>query len=192
MSYIDIHQIGSSLPERDVLIKRTSHKSIRSLVWHHTLREITVQNTDSDALRSLEIAAHLDLRPRTYKLTVSLAHLEVLDLSSNKLGHFLSSTLFSHLPALKELIFHHNELAEVDLAALAPCKQLSKLDLSCNLLQSLPPSVGTLRSLTELRLQSNRLAQLPREIASLPDIRVFNAKGNHLVSPPQVTLDSGG
>ena len=57
---------------------------------------------------------------------------------------------------------------------------LTRLDLDDNQLTALPPELGNLTSLTDLRLWNNQLAKLPPELKTLLDRGVGNLSGNPL------------
>uniref|UniRef100_T1JC97 TIR domain-containing protein n=1 Tax=Strigamia maritima TaxID=126957 RepID=T1JC97_STRMM len=111
-------------------------------------------------------------------------HLTFVDLSANQLdtipmGFFNSSPLLTvvnmasnhlrvlnaplgHLPHLKTLYLHNNELVSISGDAFSGLKNLQFLDLQGNYLEQIDPDTFThLVNLKELRLFSNRLGELP-------------------------------
>ena len=59
-----------------------------------------------------------------------------------------------------------------------------ELDLSCNMLKSLPDSIGMLSNLQELYLYYNNLSSIPESILILTNLQVLSLTNNNLTSLP--------
>lgn len=59
------------------------------------------------------------------------------------------------------------------------------LDLSFNLLQSLPDEISLLESLEELHCASNKITALPESIGSIQNLRLIQANNNMMISLPR-------
>ncbi|KAL6071665.1 Glucose-repressible alcohol dehydrogenase transcriptional effector [Balamuthia mandrillaris] len=90
-------------------------------------------------------------------------HLTVLWLNNNK------------LTSLPEVLFHK-------------LTNLTRLNLSSNLLTRLPDSIGRLIRLEELNLAHNMLQELPLLMGRLYRLKRLRLENNPLLSPPQVVL----
>eukprot|EP00929_Paragymnodinium_shiwhaense_P070002 TRINITY_DN35392_c0_g1_i1.p1 TRINITY_DN35392_c0_g1~~TRINITY_DN35392_c0_g1_i1.p1 ORF type:complete len:282 (-),score=79.88 TRINITY_DN35392_c0_g1_i1:226-1071(-) len=93
----------------------------------------------------------------------SLGKLKILQLDGNLLG-----------PSLPDIFGE------------ALATTLEELDLSGNALQSLPASLGSVKTLTRLRVDKNELEELPEEFGGLIKLNYLDAAGNKLrgVPPP--------
>ncbi|KAJ1350239.1 hypothetical protein KIN20_005981 [Parelaphostrongylus tenuis] len=141
---------------------------------------------------------------------VFLHSLTVLDLSNNKIVH-LPLGLFE-LP-LEIILLTGNRLESIPREIRQLSTTLAELDVSCNLLKTVPADIALLKmlrvlnlrnnlleqfpselcrlSLHTLDLSSNRFVQLPvhiRKMKSLVELRVGN---NPLQSPPACLIDKG-
>jgi len=77
----------------------------------------------------------------------------------------------------------HNKLQSV--AGIEHFTGLSKLDLSCNCLTSLPESIGHLKSLKKLTINGNKLQKLPDTISQCSSLRELYANSNKLRTLPE-------
>eukprot|EP00985_Skeletonema_marinoi_P013546 scaffold6742_cov164-Skeletonema_marinoi.AAC.5 len=75
-------------------------------------------------------------------------------------------------------------LSVVDLHILS-YTTLVYLDVSFNLLESLPDEIYLLQNLEELHCCSNKIAALPESIGSIPSLRLIKANNNMLISLPK-------
>ena len=65
-------------------------------------------------------------------------------------------------------------------------KNLKKLTLSSNKIESLPAEIGQLESLEKLDLSKNKLTELPPKIQQLKKLKHLNLKKNN-ISPEEIT-----
>ncbi|XP_074650891.1 leucine-rich repeat-containing protein 59-like [Tubulanus polymorphus] len=77
-----------------------------------------------------------------------------------------------------------NELSVVPVKEIAALKQGTHLDLSCNLITSLPDSFCELTHLVKLDLSKNQLVSLPQAFGNLRNLRRVDLSGNNLVTLP--------
>ena len=102
------------------------------------------------------------LRSLALLLQVKEGALQEILLSDNALE---SLTELNRFTALKVLVASRNALVSGPGMRLS-CPKLTRLDLSGNQLQELPPGLGALRCLRKLYLQSNRLQSLPADLCA--------------------------
>ncbi len=62
---------------------------------------------------------------------------------------------------------------------------LVTLDLSFNLLESLPDGIGLLQNLEQLHCASNKITALPDSIGTIQSLRLIEANNNMMISIPQ-------
>lgn len=72
-------------------------------------------------------------------------------------------------------------------AEIGDLRQLVKLQLAWNCLETLPPEMGKLYHLQLMRVAVNRLASIPQEFATLPQLAWFSLAGNPASSRPPTT-----
>jgi Leucine-rich repeat (LRR) protein len=109
--------------------------------------------------------------------------------------HGAPAPLLCSLHSLTSLNLAHNQLAALSDIGIEPTTtpclpSLLSLDLSYNLLSSLPPhSLSQLASLTELSLEGNQLARLEESaLAGVSSLAVLNLAHNQLATLSQHTL----
>lgn len=123
------------------------------------------------------------------KAISQLASLQKLILSNNKL-----STLpreIAMLPKVKVLQLDSNLLGPrlaADLFKGPLSESLEELDLTGNVLEEVPGSVGSLSKLVRLVLARNRLTALPTELGRLGKLQYLDAADNHLSSIPEAII----
>lgn len=64
-------------------------------------------------------------------------------------------------------------------------KKLTKLSLSYNFLNSIPPSIDSLHNLKEMNFYSNKLSTLPHSIENLPNLTHLNIGKNNFSTIPE-------
>lgn len=104
-----------------------------------------------------------------------------LDVSFNQLETLLPDT-FLHLPNINCINLSHNQLTVLpDTFLFGSCHKLTTIDLSDNLISTLPQMVATdilrLKKLELLNVSNNQLSILPTELLDQPHIQVI-IKGN--------------
>ena len=113
-----------------------------------------------------------------------LVGLETLDLSYNSISE-VDPEAFLHLRSLSYLCLAKNSLTMVGPDWPAPLSSLVTLDLSQNLIKR--TSLNSL-TLSELDLSDNMLSSLPPTSLSLPALTSLNLAYNKLVLPPSASL----
>jgi Leucine-rich repeat (LRR) protein len=99
----------------------------------------------------------------------SLSGMRSIDITQYPLKVKLSSNQFETVPT--------TELIGLDLRV---------LDMSKNIIQSLPESVSELQKLEVLNLAGNRLRNMGEEMLALTNLRILDLSGNQLASVPPV------
>ena len=119
--------------------------------------------------------------------------LKTLDLTGNKLTTFLSRSVILSLPNLRHLILDNNSIFAIpdDAVDAMNAIKLTQLSMSDNMLEYLPPNIGTLGHLTSLSLSYNHLKVLPASFVSLTGDIKLQIKGNQLIYPPQELAEQG-
>ena len=84
----------------------------------------------------------------------------------------------------KALRLTRKELKLLPEAVFTTHADLVQVDLSSNLLASLPPELGGLASLRQLYVQSNRLTALPEELGACAALQEIKAESNRLAELP--------
>lgn len=84
-----------------------------------------------------------------------------------------------------ELDLSLNNLEVVPVKELAALPRATHLDLSCNLLTSLPDSFCTLTHLVKVDLSKNRLTELPQDFGQLDSLQHLDLLGNQLTTLPE-------
>ncbi|CAL8088647.1 unnamed protein product [Calicophoron daubneyi] len=135
-----------------------------------------------------------------------LSRLKELDLRHNRLEGCLPACI-CNLPNLEHLLLNYNKLTSIEGVTNLTCLtvlvvsrnfiredlpyamgelcRLTTLDLSFNLITSVPPSIGNCSALRDFNLQHNRLTRLPSTIGRLVNLRRLAVKYNHLVEIPE-------
>lgn len=113
-----------------------------------------------------------------------------LDVSFNQLENIFPDT-FRNLPNINCINLSHNQLTTLpDIPLFGACHRLATIDLSDNLIRSLPPTVSTdmlrLKRLELLNLSHNQLKILPAELLDQSQFQVI-IKGNPMID--QTTRD---
>eukprot|EP01105_Mastigella_eilhardi_P024241 TRINITY_DN629_c0_g1_i2.p1 TRINITY_DN629_c0_g1~~TRINITY_DN629_c0_g1_i2.p1 ORF type:complete len:1773 (+),score=466.32 TRINITY_DN629_c0_g1_i2:27-5345(+) len=110
----------------------------------------------------------------------TLRELQVLKVAHNQLG---SLPAVSALTALKELHANNNAITSVPSTWLF-CHNLTVLNLSVNLLKTLPSELCSLPALSKLFVNNNSLTALPTEIGNLSSLVLLNVAENELSTVP--------
>ncbi|XP_066994565.2 leucine-rich repeat-containing protein 40 isoform X2 [Anabrus simplex] len=85
-----------------------------------------------------------------------------------------------------------NKLTQVPTGLQELTGQLSELNLSCNLLKSIPASLGGFSKLQYLDLQKNALSSLPEEMAELQQLRELIIAYNRFLKMPSCIFEMAG
>lgn len=94
------------------------------------------------------------------------------------------------MPALKDLVDGNeldlslNELTNVPVKEMAVAKKATRVDLSCNFLQTLPNDFATLTHLVKIDLSKNKLTALPENFGNLTGLQYLDLYDNQLVMIP--------
>lgn len=154
---------------------------------NNNLREIPEQFLQLPQLTAITFASNW---LRSIDITHTMTHLAVLEMPFNKITKFPSETVLHNLPALKKLILFNNLIKDIPkecVQKLASRGVIQEINLSFNLLSTLPNNISKLTSLSVLRLSNNNLQFLPATIADLQfSDSKFSILRNRLSSPPQV------
>jgi Leucine-rich repeat (LRR) protein len=121
------------------------------------------------------------------KNTVELSRTNVRDADQLALVDARSSRIFNRLitlTSLTKLNISYNELDSVP-PEIQNLKFLTFLDLNSNNLSSLPPEIGNLTALITLNLRNNRLTSIPDEIGNIRCLKTLNLQGNLLRTLPR-------
>jgi Leucine-rich repeat (LRR) protein len=103
---------------------------------------------------------------------------KVLYLSNNNLTYLPKE--IGDLTTLEELLIDQNRLAGPLSKEIGKLTNLYVLDMSQNLISSIPPEIGQLKKLKILDLNTNNLTTLPEEIFELEDnLEHLNLYGNN-------------
>lgn len=109
----------------------------------------------------------------------SLAHLTSLKLTHVNLKAIPACVV--SLPNLTHLDLHANQIALLAGRVCAALTQLQALDLSHNVIASLPVNLGCMANLASLNLSNNALIALPHQLKSLPQLHSLQVDGNPLL-----------
>lgn len=107
--------------------------------------------------------------------------IEKLDLSFNKLTVLRMD--FTQFHSIKNLNLCNNGIRRFPRSITS--ESLRTLNLSHNLIDSIPASIGELKGLIELDLSYNNLDKLPEEVEFLTNLRVLKLTGNNLTHLPK-------
>lgn len=118
-----------------------------------------------------------------------LASLQKLTLSSNKLRTL--PVELSQLGKIRILQLNSNQLGPKlpEAAFGAEMKALEELELSGNLLEELPTTLGALPSLVRLLVARNKLQELPAALGGLGKLQHLDAAENRLTGVPAAVLE---
>jgi Leucine-rich repeat (LRR) protein len=105
-----------------------------------------------------------------------LKNLKILNLSNNEIDNITEK--FAGLTNLHELKLNNNEISVFPPIVIKNLINLNTLDLSENLLISLPKSIEYLINLQKLNLSQNKLSSLPAELKQLPQLHYLNCTKN--------------
>lgn len=184
---LDLSNARFNLEENDIKI---TNRIGKVNLDHNRLHEMPLKYLKLPKLKSISMASNL-IKSVELPPFVRLQHLAILELPSNKLKKFPSADTLERLPQLRSLILYNNNITDVPYRSVEKLISLGKIEeinLSYNMLSSLPRQIGLLTSLTTLRLANNNLQSLPETITGLCKISDFNfeIEGNRLSCPPQV------
>ncbi|PKU81139.1 LRR receptor-like serine/threonine-protein kinase RPK2 [Dendrobium catenatum] len=142
----------------------------------------TLPSTFPSFLRVLNLASNLITGEIPISLCHNCIHLEILDLSRNRLNGSLP-TFLNCFPKLSQLHLSFNRLENsIPEEIGAGCLSLEHLDLSGNsLVGSIPSSLGNCSQLRSLLLFSNRLdGVIPSSLGQLENLRALDVSRNCL------------
>jgi len=94
-------------------------------------------------------------------------------------------------PHLTGLYLNNNRLQSIPEEIFADLKNLVTLDLSYNLITSIPLEITQITTLEKLILTENRISELPPELGRLYRLKEMNVDGNPIHTPPQAILQGG-
>ncbi|KAL7751125.1 Leucine-rich repeat-containing protein 57 [Sorochytrium milnesiophthora] len=162
-------------------------------ISNNRLRELPSQMSGKhlSAIRSLNVSNNkLDLVSPNRIFT--LATLESLDMSRNRLSTISNSAIAAELctlQSLRQLDLSHNQLTAVP-TELTALKSLVVLNLSNNHLSGpLSPAFGNLRQLEELNVANNAVLTVPKELGCCKLLKALNVSGNpQIASVPEEIL----
>lgn len=106
-----------------------------------------------------------------------------IDLSITLKNHPIDIFNLNNMKLLKILILSCNDLHELPLSICSLIK-LEEIDLSHNVLTSLPNDFSNLKVLKNLCLFNNKLSSIPGCIYTLPMLTTINLKNNRLIIIP--------
>lgn len=144
---------------------------------------------DLETLRSIHLDNNrlMSIGPNDFRGLINLQH---LILNNNQLGHIHVQALEDPAPALEDLDLSYNNLVSLPWDSIRQMVNLHQLSLDHNLLDFIPKGTFTgLERLSRLDLTSNRLQKLP------PDPIFANAQNSEILTTPyspQLTLSLGG
>eukprot|EP00105_Crassostrea_gigas_P045169 XP_019929317.1 PREDICTED: uncharacterized protein LOC105344416 isoform X2 [Crassostrea gigas] len=87
---------------------------------------------------------------------------------------------------IQNLVLTKNNLTSLPDALFSSLKQLKIVDLSENILESIPGTIGQCGQMEILRIQDNNLADLPMELAQCANLQVLNISRNLMNELPVV------
>lgn len=87
---------------------------------------------------------------------------------------------------IQNLVLTKNNLTSLPDALFSSLKQLKIVDLSENILESIPGTIGQCDQMEILRIQDNNLADLPMELAQCTNLQVLNISRNLMNKLPVV------
>ena len=156
-------------------------------------------------LKSLNVDGN-KLMPGTLAVVAKLPKLKSLSLNNNQLGKIIPPQTSPNAPktkpvapvdalppslpkGLKTILLSNNTLPVIPKSILegtTPLKMLEKLDLSSNLLTSLPETIGSLVKLNDLNLDDNALTKVPASMGKLTQLKVLSLRRNKIaLTDPQ-------
>eukprot|EP01133_Synstelium_polycarpum_P012205 gene12205-14287_t len=114
-----------------------------------------------------------------------LGALRELYLSGNTLSKFPPT---SGLTSLRKLLLDNNQISSVPEDALSPLTQLQTLDLSINLITSIPTTLAKLSNLKVLNLSKNQLTEIPVSVRSLAKLHNLSVDYNRITTISEKAL----
>ncbi|XP_062850475.1 PH domain leucine-rich repeat-containing protein phosphatase 1 [Trichomycterus rosablanca] len=148
------------------------------LRWHRHAAKMVSQRISSVDLS----CCSLEKLPPNLLYSHDLTH---LNLKHNFLPADHSLQPLQRFSRLKSLNLSNNQLGTFPLA-LSSISTLTELNLSCNCLSTLHPSVGNMHNLQTLLLDGNMLSSLPAELGSLQRLCYLGLTFNEFSSIPPV------
>ncbi|GBG26866.1 Leucine-rich repeat-containing protein 40 [Hondaea fermentalgiana] len=97
----------------------------------------------------------------------------------------LQSTLTIQLNHVQTILLMGNRFRELPTWSRYSFRNLRELNVSNNLLESLPANLGEFSTLEVIVCKQNALTALPNSICKLSRLRVIDARGNHLAGLPK-------
>jgi Leucine-rich repeat (LRR) protein len=123
-------------------------------------------------------------------LKCPIASLDLQGLKLKTLPHcLLSSPFFSHL---EKLNLSANELSTWPDFSASSRSKLNEINLSNNLITTIPESISTYKQLHALNLSHNRISALPVAFKHLKRLRILNLSSNQFQIFPEIILELAG
>ena len=165
------------------------------------LTSIQELNLASNSLKSLDpvdlnrlemlrvlVLHHNQIIVFTYRRSITLGRLEILDLKYNSLKAWTTSLL---CPRLKDFCLAFNKISSVVNGSISKCSELEVFDIRDNNVGTVPADVLHLFQLKRLDVTNNSIALLPPELHLLKQLVAIHWSGNPLRGLPTTgTLSS--
>ena len=121
------------------------------------------------------------------KLKIKLESDRIEILIFHKLINFESDLVFAaYYLFIQNLVLTKNNLVTVPDALFTLLKYLKIVDISENILESIPGTIGQSKQLQILRIQDNNLSDLPMELAQCTNLETLNISRNLMDRLPLV------
>ena len=158
-----------------------THQVVSLDLSHNRIEQLPARLTELVNLQYLNLDNNpgLNIKEVNWEEMPQLRELKLtrLDLKSVPTGIF-------SIPHIEKLDLYRNKIKDLP-SAIAPfSSRLTHLDLSYNLLPSLPNWLFELENLQKLFVEWNRLEWIPREIEKLDQLRVLHLHANYLSTLP--------
>ena len=182
LSYNIIHNVSSVFFKSCISLEKIdlSHNYLESLPKYapNTLSRLTQINVSNNRLE--------EKRPFYIpQFILSVPSLTTVDLSENRIAHLPDPRLWC-AKGLRELILHHNRIRKVTILSNSKLfwPAITRLNLSYNRIEVIPPEIGVLDSLISLDVSHNPFSTFPDEIGRLEKIFELPLDGLKLKHDP--------